>query len=95
MSETFWIWCRLEETYHAWHLAVERGNDLYFPVTGALLPQKKFAALPCIELYEPLTPTVKCKFCQGAHPATEKHFHWHQGKPVCNGCWDERLRVTE
>jgi hypothetical protein len=34
-----------------------------------------------------------CKFCR-REDATEE-FHFHQGGYVCEGCWDERLRVTE
>lgn len=31
-----------------------------------------------------------CKFCHEDKPVEA----WHQDAPVCEGCWDERLRAT-
>lgn len=37
--------------------------------------------------------SVSCKFCdKDCHP---RRAHLHQGKYVCEDCWDERLRTTE
>lgn len=41
--------------------------------------------LPAIEKYN-------CKFCKSS--IIGKPQHYHQGNPVCNECWDERLRST-
>ena len=39
-------------------------------------------------------PVVTCKFCEREYTVTEQYGHWHRGEPVCNACWDERLKVT-
>ncbi len=36
---------------------------------------------------------VECKFCNKEVDATTAHLH--KGQWVCEGCWDERLRITE
>jgi hypothetical protein len=36
---------------------------------------------------------LQCQFCKVKRPATHVH-RWHQGQPVCEECWDERLRIT-
>jgi len=35
---------------------------------------------------------TKCCFCQ--QQTKPEQARWHQGRPVCENCWDERLRPT-
>jgi hypothetical protein len=54
-------------------------------------------AEPLIEWLEehsmlPVVKTFYCKFCGTVKGTPEG---WHQEEPVCNQCWDERLRCTE
>jgi hypothetical protein len=34
-----------------------------------------------------------CKFCGASIRPYDPHYY-HQQEPVCDGCWDERLRPT-
>lgn len=35
----------------------------------------------------------KCKLCKEKHPPSS--VHRHDGRYICDNCWDERLRNTE
>lgn len=39
------------------------------------------------------TMGYECRFCTTVDQP--KNMHLHQGFYVCDGCWDERLRITE
>ena len=50
----FWIWCDIDGQGKKWRLAVERGDNLYFPVEDFEEAQEVFADYPSLEIEEPL-----------------------------------------
>lgn len=47
-----------------------------------------------VAVYNIPSTDIYCCMCT-TNGAVEDGFHLHQGKYICEECWDERLRVTE